>query len=137
MKARRGPRKQLYVFHFAARNPELFNVGSASACHQRAPRVGSQIQFLRPYQIAYSATLMRSRDALPPGILITLDEHGFIDQHAGGRQVVEDGLHRSRHRRIELPSGKHRDSSVLDRGMNRLLGPGNALSRQARVNRRQ
>ena len=137
VETRRRPRKKRYVFAFRRPKPRVVRRRLRRGWQPvRAMPPGADT-VLRPYQIAYAATLVRRRDALPPGILVALDQRGLVDQHAGGRQMFKDGLCRSRHRRVELPSGKYRDSGVLDRRVNRLLGPGDALSRQARVNRRQ
>ena len=81
-------------------------------------------------------------DASPETVELLMELFGFIEEHSGAGEKVEDGAIGSGDGRVEFPAGKNGDSASADGGFHnffraRLSRTNDALAGEARVDRGQ
>jgi hypothetical protein len=119
----------------ATGNPQMLDIGAVKAFQFFAQCFGGDVKVLGTNQVADATALVSFTDARPDLIQFVVDVRRLIDEHRRLRHQVKQGAIRAGNRSIKLPARKYCHSAGANRLLDNLLGPANALSREAGVNR--
>src|SRR6202167_3079382 len=138
MKALRRLRMKADAFAFIGpRNSKMFYRASRQARQFLPPVVGRKIYIGRPHQVPNFTAFVCLFDSRPGVIKLLLETIRFVGENHSVRQKIEYGAVRAGDRSVELPSRKHADSPSAHGLLDDLFRAGDALSRQADMNRSQ
>ncbi len=109
----------------------MFDIGSGERGDFLPPVVGRKIQIDGAHEIADAAALVGFFDAGPEAVELGAEQIGFVEQHGGVGQQIEDGAVGSSDGCVELPSGKHRDAAGADGGLDDFFRARRCVCRRA------
>ena len=139
MKARRRLRLQVHcaVCIFAARDPEMLDIGPGQSFDFSPPSIRRKIQIRGPDKIPHAAAFVSFLNPRPEAVELGAQQVRLVEQHRRIGQQIEDSAIRPGDRRIKFPAGKHRHSAGSDGRFHHLFIAGDAPAREPRVNRAQ
>src|SRR5579885_11255 len=124
-------------FDVAACYPKMLHINARQRLRFALPLFRRNIKIGGPNQIAYSAALMGLFNSFPELIELCDQLLGLIRNQRGIRQQVKEGPGCARDRSIKLPPRKDRYATSSNGILDNVLRPGQPLSGESGMNRRQ